>query len=420
MAKVYKRTDRDCWVADYRDFRGKRHRLSARTRKEAETLLADKLNEARKPGPSVDASTSLYDYAMQWLEDVRSEMDPRTYESYRGNLVRHVLPALGRLTLASLTTGIVRRFLREKQHEGYAPNTVRLMRASLSVVLSDAVTDDVLTSNPAIFRGGRKRGAGRMTKSDRESGIRPMSSDQRERFLVEAYRSEHGVLFETLVKTGLRPSEGFALRVDDLDLRRGTLRVERSLGIQSRVLKDTKTHEARDVDLSPELAALLEDYVAALRRDSLRNGWGEPEWLFPSTTMTPLDHNNVAKVFKRVLKRAGLPGFRLYDLRHTYASLMLAAGAPISFVSHQLGHRTPDTTLRFYARWLPSTGKSFAALADQSASEHRTLDEVGTKVGTKTGTEDELSPQMVDTVGEPRRNRTFNLRIKSPLLCQLS
>ena len=83
--------------------------------------------------------------------------------------------------------------------------------------------------------------------------------------------------------------------------------------------------------------------------------------------MTPLDHNNVAKVYKHVLKRALLPGVRLYDLRHTYASLLLAEGAPISFVSHQLGHRSPDTTLRFYTRSLPSTGKSFAGLVDRRA-----------------------------------------------------
>ena len=136
--------------------------------------------------------------------------------------------------------------------------------------------------------------------------------------------------------------------------------------------------------------------------------------------MTPLDHNNVAKVYKRVLKRAQLPGFRLYDLRHTYASLLLAEGAPISFVSHQLGHRSPDTTLRFYARWLPSIGKSFAALVDRRGPSAIDSEEVGTKMGTKTGTEGDKSSQLIDMIGEPRRNRTVNLRIKSPLLCQLS
>jgi integrase len=60
-----------------------------------------------------------------------------------------------------------------------------------------------------------------------------------------------------------------------------------------------------------------------------------------------MDESRVRKVFKRVLKQAKLPGFRLYDLRHTYASLLLAASAPITYVSAQLGHANPSTTLRY-------------------------------------------------------------------------
>ena len=54
---------------------------------------------------------------------------------------------------------------------------------------------------------------------------------------------------------------------------------------------------------------------------------------------------------------AKLPAFRLYDLRRTYASLLLAAGAPITYVSAQLGHANPSTTLRYYAKWIPSQGR---------------------------------------------------------------
>jgi hypothetical protein len=65
----------------------------------------------------------------------------------------------------------------------------------------------------------------------------------------------------------------------------------------------------------------------------------------------------VRKFHKKGLKDAKLPSFRLYDLRHTYASLLLAAGAPITYVSAQLGHSNPGTTLKYYARWIPSRGK---------------------------------------------------------------
>jgi integrase len=55
-----------------------------------------------------------------------------------------------------------------------------------------------------------------------------------------------------------------------------------------------------------------------------------------------------------VLRVAGLPRFRLYDLRHTFATHLLAQGAPITHAAAQLGHAKPTTTLTYYAHWLPS------------------------------------------------------------------
>jgi hypothetical protein len=70
---------------------------------------------------------------------------------------------------------------------------------------------------------------------------------------------------------------------------------------------------------------------------------------------------------RRVLtgERAGLPHYRVYDMRHTFASLLLAESAPITYVSAQLGHSSPATTMRFYARWIPSQGKRWVNALDR-------------------------------------------------------
>ena len=65
----------------------------------------------------------------------------------------------------------------------------------------------------------------------------------------------------------------------------------------------------------------------------------------------------MTKAFRALLQVAGLPRFRLYDLRHTFATHLLAQGAPLTYVAAQLGHTKPTTTLAWYAHWIPAGGK---------------------------------------------------------------
>jgi hypothetical protein len=115
----------------------------------------------------------------------------------------------------------------------------------------------------------------------------------------------------------------------------------------------------------PHRRAPPDDPVRALRRheidrmvEKVRRGRAElPPWVFWTDEGTPLDESRVRKAFSQALRRAKLPAFRVYDLRHTYASLLLAQGAPITYVSAQLGHTDATTTLRWYARWIHRTDK---------------------------------------------------------------
>jgi hypothetical protein len=79
-----------------------------------------------------------------------------------------------------------------------------------------------------------------------------------------------------------------------------------------------------------------------MKEEALQHGWGEPEWLFPNDEGHPPDESRVRKAFKRALTRAKLPAFRLYDLRHTLASLLLAAGAPITRIRRRRCATTRD------------------------------------------------------------------------------
>ena len=96
---------------------------------------------------------------------------------------------------------------------------------------------------------------------------------------------------------------------------------------------------------------------------------------------------------------AGLPRHRLYDLRHTSATHLLADGAPITYVAAQLGHRKPTTTLAFYAHWIPRGDKTYI---DRLAAARLT---------------DMSDANLLETSGAGGGSRTRDLLITNQLLC---
>jgi integrase len=79
--------------------------------------------------------------------------------------------------------------------------------------------------------------------------------------------------------------------------------------------------------------------------------------VFASLEGTALEERNVRHVFTRILEKAELRQIRIHDLRHTYATLLLQAGAPITYVSQQMGHHDASITLRVYAHYLPDASR---------------------------------------------------------------
>jgi hypothetical protein len=114
-------------------------------------------------------------------------------------------------------------------------------------------------------------------------------------------------------------------------------------------------HWLRRVDLSRQLRAELRLWRRRQRAAWLKFGQPFPEWVFPSVTGTGLDESNVRKAFNRILDAAGLHRRGPHQLRHSFASLLLQEGAPITYVSQQLGHRDASITLRVYAHWLQTS-----------------------------------------------------------------
>jgi integrase len=194
---------------------------------------------------------------------------------------------------------------------------------------------------------------------DRQRSIRPMTFEQLSTFLEAAEQfgsRQESVLFLTLADTGIRPGESLALKWEDVDTAGRTLRIERALSEGH--IKSTKTEEPRTVDLTQRLADALAGWQSHIEAEALTSNARPSEYLFTDAGLH-LRAPDVARQFQSLLRRAGLPKFRLYDLRHSYAAQLLKSGAPITYVADQLGHSKPTTTLLFYAHWLPDGDKAY-------------------------------------------------------------
>jgi integrase len=146
-------------------------------------------------------------------------------------------------------------------------------------------------------------------------------------------------LYVVAVTAGLRPGEMLALRWSDVDLETGTLRINRALS-DSEFAAPKTPRSRRKIELSNTARVALRAHRKRQLEERMQKAglWEDHGLVFPSAVGTPLSHRNVVRSFKALLKRAGLPvGTRLYDLRHTCATLLLNSNVHPKYVQELLG-----------------------------------------------------------------------------------
>jgi integrase len=331
---------------------------SFRTRREAEDWIASQ-RTAQLEGTYIHprkGKTLFRDVAATWEESWPNRLSPTTALRYRSILNTHVLPAFGATPLAKIDRAAVQRWANRLTANGAPPATVRSAYRVLRTALGTAVRDGLLVSNPA-------------TKIALPRPASPESwflSATEVRELAEKIDPHYRTLVYTAAYTGLRAGELLALRRQDVDLLRGSVRVRRSLkDVNGRLefgeLKTTGSR--RDVTLPRFLRELLAEHLS----QPTPGGSGPDALVFASKTGQPLRHN---LFYRRHFKPAVLhalpdkPNLRFYDLRHTCASLSIAAGAHPKLISARLGHSTIQITLDRYGHLYPDASEALAEALD--------------------------------------------------------
>lgn len=285
-----------------------------------------------------------------WLD-----LEPKTRQGYESILGCHVLPRWHEVRIGSVSPEAIQDWVNELAGRRH-PNTVRRIYSVLRAVLKVAVERRYLASNPC--------------DAVRLPRVAPVAVNQRVFLsasevedLALAMAPRYRVLIYAAAYTGLRAGELGALRLRDVDLLHGTITVERALkDIGGHlVFGSTKTAKARRVGIPTFLVAMLSKYL-----DSLEGG---PDSLvFRSPDGGPLRHGNFYRRHFRPAVAAALPpekgSLRFHDLRHTCASLLIAAGAHPKAIQEHLGHRDIQTTFNVYGHLLPSAQEALAAALD--------------------------------------------------------
>ena len=357
MACIRRRRNR--WIVDFRDAAGIRRWVTCKTRRQAEAVLAEKLDESRQPRePAVDPDIRLQEYSERWLTLIRMTVKPRTLLSYQQILRLHVLPTLGHVKIRQLARGRIKMLLVDKIASNLSRNSVRIIHATLRALLNSAVDDGLLSANPSNKLGRSLKFA--FPPAARQDQLKALNRQELARLLAVTTKtaSRFYELFLLLGRTGLRLGEALALEWPHIDVESREIRVARAFSAGK--IETPKSGHGRTVDMSRQLAATLRHLQIERKAETLKQGWKEmPPWVFCTQVGTPLDEHRVRKIFSRVIKDAGLPPhFTPHCLRHTFASLLLQQGESPAYVQRQLGHASIQLTVDTYGKWLPMGNKA--------------------------------------------------------------
>ena len=171
-----------------------------------------------------------------------------------------------------------------------------------------------------------------------------LSGDQARSFISASQGTRYEALFYLAIHTGMRERELLGSKWGDLDWVTKRLQVKRQLqhiAGQGLVFSEPKTAAGRRlIVLSPNAIAKLREHMERqnLERQLAGSAWVENDLIFPTKLGSPMYSANMYKIFKAILKLAGLSNIRFHDLRHTAATLLLQQGVNPKIIQERLGH----------------------------------------------------------------------------------
>ena len=284
-----------------------------------------------------------FDYAQEWLNSL--QIVESTRKNYRSTMQNYWIQHLAHLPIDAISPVLMRKIVNgiEWTSPVRRKNAVRLVTS----LFNQAVSDELIQRNPA-----RSIPATRVVKRE----LDPFSRAEADAVIAKLYEETSGLqaiyacFFEFSFYTGMRPGEAMALRWSEVDTRNRTARVCR-IRLYGKIQERTKTKTSREVLLNDQALQALEKArpLTAARSDYVfaPEGSGDKSELYVRSETGP------KRYWLLALRKLGMRHRRMYDTRHTYATMCLMAGMNPAFIASQLGHSV-QILLSTYARWISS------------------------------------------------------------------
>ncbi|PWC05438.1 tyrosine-type recombinase/integrase [Agromyces badenianii] len=352
MSSIKKRPDGK-WRARYRDAAGREHSKHFGRKVDAQSWLDEetaKLVTGTWVNPKT-AKTTVKEWVDTWLSGYNAR--PRSVSAARVQL-KHVVEKFGDRRLSSVRPSEVKAWMSELG-DRFAATTTYNIHGRMSQLFADAVHDGLIARSPVSRRTSPRKGAQRpyvATTAQVWALHDAMPEGLRPAVLLGAF-------------AGLRRGEIVALRVADVDFMRGV--ITPAAQNDGEPLKTEQS--ATSIPIPIELALELNRMPSKFKSDTI--------------VVSPIGRQVSTTMLNGAFKKAresidGLPeGFRLHDLRHYYASLLIASGLDVKTVSILVRHASPSITLNVYGHLWPDrdeTGRTAVAavLAERLADSVRT------------------------------------------------
>jgi integrase len=359
----------EAWVYSARD--GKKIRESFPTLAAAKGWRADATSALRKGAMRAPSQVTLREAATAWLQGAKAGLirnrsgdayKPSVLRSYEAALEARILPELGARRLSEISRVDVQDLADRLIAEGLTASTIRNTLMPLRVIFRRAVSRGEVAVNPTTglelpaVRGRRDR----------------IASPEEAAQLIAAAPKRDQALWATALYAGLRRGELMALRWEDVDLSNGVIRVERSWDVREGVVEPKSRAGKRKVPI----ASVLRDYLI---EHKLASGCGDglvfgrsPTWPFNHTTILGRAHTAWKKANAEEARAAEaerreprvLEPIGLHEARHTFASLMIAAGVNAKALATYMGHSSITVTLDRYGHLMPGNENEAAGLLD--------------------------------------------------------